>query len=109
MGAILHADTTAYRVHAPSTHALPVIRCVPNPFRPPDRQTEIELTAYENGIHLLRQVSTRLGGIWIDNHTPIGGPTPGAQSEARSFAPVSSMPFVSIPIPLTLLEDIRVL
>lgn len=89
MGAILHADTTAHRVHAPSTHALPVIRCVPDPFSSTDRHTKIELTTYEDGLQLLRQVSTRFSGIWNNNHIQIEGPTLGVKSKARSFAPVS--------------------
>ncbi len=88
MGAILHADTTAHRVHAPSTHALPVVRCVPDPFSS-TWQAEIELTAYENGLQSLRQVSTRFSGIWNDKHIQIGGPTLGVKSKAQSFAPVS--------------------
>lgn len=89
MGAILHAGSTAHRVHAPSTHALPIIRCVPDPFSSTNRQTEIQLIAYENGFHLLRQVSTRFGGIWNDSHTRIEGLTSAAHPKARSFALVS--------------------
>lgn len=109
MGAILHADTTTHRVHAPSTHALPIIRCVSDPFGSTDRQTEIELTTYENGIHRLRHVSTRLGGIWDENHTQIEGPTHGAQSKARSFAPVSLMPCCQYLGSIDTLEDIPLL
>lgn len=108
MGAILHAGSTAYRVHAPSTHALPVIRCVPDPFSSTNRQTKIELTAYDNGLHLLRQVSTRFGGIWNDDRTRIDGPTPAAQDKARSFTPVRCIPCMLVILTaLTTMEDIR--
>ena len=107
MGAILYAGSTAHRVYAPLTHALPVIRCVPDPFSSTNRQTEIELITYKNGLHLLKQVSTRFGGIWNDNHLRIDGPTPAARAGARSFALVSSIRYSQYLDSINTVEDIR--
>ncbi len=89
MGVILHASSTAHRVYAPSTHSLPAIRCVPDPFSSTAQETKIEIVPCKSGLRLLRQLSPRFGRIWNDKRTPTEGTTTTAEVKRRTFSPVS--------------------
>ncbi|MCJ1391651.1 Polynucleotide 5'-hydroxyl-kinase grc3 [Xylographa bjoerkii] len=67
LGAVLHASSKLYRVYAPSSHSLPSIRHLRNPFGPAKQPAEITLTSCNSRIRLLRRVSRRFRRIW--NHT----------------------------------------
>jgi len=61
MGAKLHPSPIAYRVYAPSTHSLPVIKCVSGV----DGYAEVELTScHGNGIYRLKDLSPLYQRIW---------------------------------------------
>ncbi|KAL8798674.1 MAG: hypothetical protein Q9182_006485 [Xanthomendoza sp. 2 TL-2023] len=64
LGAVLYPSSSAHRVFAPSTHSLPVIRPVRNPFGPPDQPVEISILSFQCGIRLLKQISPMFGLIW---------------------------------------------
>ncbi|KAL9624186.1 MAG: hypothetical protein Q9204_007893 [Flavoplaca sp. TL-2023a] len=64
LGATLHPSSAAYRVFAPSTHSLPVIRPIWNPFGPAEQPVEITIVSFRSGIRLLKQVSPHFGRIW---------------------------------------------
>ncbi|KAL8846046.1 MAG: hypothetical protein Q9221_008842 [Calogaya cf. arnoldii] len=64
LGAVLYPSYAAFRVFAPSTHSLPVIRPIRNPFGPAGQPVEIIITSFRSGIRLLRQVSPKFGRIW---------------------------------------------
>lgn len=60
MGAKLHASPESYRVYAPSTHSLPIIKCVSGP----EGYAEVEITSCHNGLTGLRRISDLYGRIW---------------------------------------------
>ena len=64
LGATLHPSSAAYRVFAPSTHSLPVIKPIRNPFGPAEQPVEITIVSFRSGIRLLKQVSPHFGRIW---------------------------------------------
>ncbi|KAL8881612.1 MAG: hypothetical protein Q9198_001215 [Flavoplaca austrocitrina] len=64
LGATLHPSSAAYRVFAPSTHSLPVIRPIRNPFGPAEQPVEITIVSFRSGIRWLKQVSPHFGRIW---------------------------------------------
>ncbi|KAI9876625.1 MAG: Polynucleotide 5'-hydroxyl-kinase grc3 [Pleopsidium flavum] len=104
MGVTLHPSSTAHRVYAPSTHSLPAIRCVPDPFSPTAQQTEIEILPYKSGLRLLRQLSPRFGRIWNDKRTSTEGTTTAAEKKRRSFSPMYTSAQDPRKRPLRLLE-----
>lgn len=67
-GATLHASSKIYRVYAPSTHSLPVIRSCRDPFGPEYQPVEITILTCCSRIRLLRNLSPKFGRIW--NHIP---------------------------------------
>lgn len=96
MGITLHASSTAHRVYAPSTHSLPSIRCVPDPFNSARQETEIEILPYKSGLRLLKKLSPRFGRIWNDKHTLVEGQPTAADSSHRSFSLVSAIRPLSV-------------
>ncbi|OQE28608.1 hypothetical protein PENSTE_c003G08448 [Penicillium steckii] len=60
MGAKLHPSKKSYRVYAPSTHSLPVIKCVAGV----DGEAEVELKSCNNGLARLRDISPLYQKIW---------------------------------------------
>ncbi|KAH1582177.1 Polynucleotide 5'-hydroxyl-kinase grc3 [Aspergillus fumigatus] len=65
MGAKLHPSPRLYRVYAPSTHSLPVIKCVAGV----DGESEIEVKSCNSGIYRLRHLSPLYQRIWNGKHT----------------------------------------
>lgn len=66
LGAKLHASARLYRVYAPSTHSLPVIKCVSGGI---NDYTEIELRSFRNGLGRLENISNLYQRIWNCEHT----------------------------------------
>jgi polynucleotide 5'-hydroxyl-kinase GRC3/NOL9 len=66
MGAKLHPSPRLYRVYAPSTHSLPVIKCVAGV----DGEAEIEVKSCNSGIYQLRHLSPLYQRIWNGKNTP---------------------------------------
>ncbi|KAL8676042.1 MAG: hypothetical protein Q9186_007397 [Xanthomendoza sp. 1 TL-2023] len=64
LGAVLYPSSAVHRVFAPSTHSLPVIRPVRNPFGPPEQPIEITILSFQCGIRLLKHVSPMFGLVW---------------------------------------------
>ncbi|KAE8418664.1 hypothetical protein BDV36DRAFT_308406 [Aspergillus pseudocaelatus] len=60
MGAKLHPSPRLYRVYAPSTHSLPVIKCVSGV----DGAAEVEVKSCHSGIYRLRDLSPLYRRIW---------------------------------------------
>lgn len=60
MGAKLHPSPNVYRVYAPATHSLPVIKCVSGV----DGYAEVELTSCRNGIYRLKDLSPLYQRVW---------------------------------------------
>ncbi len=65
MGAKLHPSPRLYRVYAPSTHSLPVIKCVSGI----EDYAEVEIRSCRNGIFLLRHLSSLYRRIWNSRKT----------------------------------------
>lgn len=90
MGAVMHAGSTVHRVHAPSTHSLPVIRACQNPFMPDDQTAEITILSLSNtGIRQLRELSPTFARIWNHRSLPIEPSSPSANFPQRSYTFVS--------------------
>lgn len=65
MGAKLHASSQLHRVYAPSTHSLPVIKCVSGI----DGDAEVEIKSCNSGIARLRDLSPLYQRIWTGDNT----------------------------------------
>ncbi|KAJ5390534.1 Polynucleotide 5'-hydroxyl-kinase grc3 [Penicillium cataractarum] len=65
MGAKLHPSARAYRVYAPSTHSLPVIKCVSGV----EGEAEVEIKSCKSGIARLRDISPIYQKIWNGQNT----------------------------------------
>ncbi|KAL8771680.1 MAG: hypothetical protein Q9209_002871 [Squamulea sp. 1 TL-2023] len=64
LGAVLRPSSAVYRVFAPSTHSLPVIRSIRNPYGPADQPIEVTITSLRSGTRSLKQVSPMFDRIW---------------------------------------------
>ncbi|KAL2379541.1 hypothetical protein RJZ90_005210 [Blastomyces dermatitidis] len=90
MGAKLHPSPRLYRVYAPSTHSLPVIKCVSGV----EDYAEVEIRSYNNGLFRLRNLSNLYHRIWNSNE-----PAPGSILQAgglSSFSIVSPLEKTSL-------------
>ncbi|KAI3176949.1 hypothetical protein DTO027I6_1857 [Penicillium roqueforti] len=65
MGAKLHPSSQLHRVYAPSTHSLPVIKCVAGI----DGDAEVEIKSCTSGISRLRDLSPLYQRIWAGENT----------------------------------------
>ncbi|KAJ5601766.1 Pre-mRNA cleavage complex II Clp1 [Penicillium lagena] len=65
MGAKLHPSSRLHRVYAPSTHSLPVIKCVSGV----DGEAEVEIKSCHSGIARLRDLSPLYQKVWNGNNT----------------------------------------
>lgn len=65
MGAKLHPSSRLFRVYAPSTHSLPVIKCVSGV----DGEAEIELKSCSSGISRLRDLNPLYQKVWSGGNT----------------------------------------
>ncbi|PGH02892.1 hypothetical protein GX51_04348 [Blastomyces parvus] len=68
MGAKLHPSTRLYRVYAPSTHSLPVIKCVSGV----EDYAEVEIRSCNNGLCRLKNLSNLYHRVW-NSKEPISG------------------------------------
>ncbi|KAL4990999.1 hypothetical protein BDW68DRAFT_153113 [Aspergillus falconensis] len=66
MGAKLHPSPRVYRVYAPSTHSLPVIKCV----TAVDGAAEVEFKSCHSGVTRLRDLSPLYQRVWNSGNTP---------------------------------------
>ncbi|PTU25177.1 hypothetical protein P175DRAFT_0451630 [Aspergillus ochraceoroseus IBT 24754] len=66
MGAKLHPSPRVYRVYAPSTHSLPVLKCVSGV----DGAAEVEFKSCHSGIYRLRELSPLYQRVWNHKNTP---------------------------------------
>lgn len=65
MGAKLHPSSRVYRVYAPSTHSLPIIKCVAGV----EGEAEIELKSCNSGLSRLRDLSPLYQRVWNGKNT----------------------------------------
>lgn len=65
MGAKLHPSPRLYRVYAPSTHSLPVIKCVSGV----GGAAELEIKSCHSGLHRLKDLSPLYHRIWNSKRT----------------------------------------
>ncbi|KAL4799777.1 hypothetical protein BDV19DRAFT_354764 [Aspergillus venezuelensis] len=66
MGAKLHPSPRVYRVYAPSTHSLPVIKCVTGV----EGAAEVEFKSCHSGITRMRDLSPLYQRVWNSGNTP---------------------------------------
>ncbi|KAL8912841.1 MAG: hypothetical protein Q9171_002219 [Xanthocarpia ochracea] len=85
-GAALYAGATVYRIYAPSTHSLPVIRPIRDPFGPPNQPVEITLSSIQSGIRLLKHVSPIFDRIWNKAIMVSDDRTPSIDRHKRTFS-----------------------
>lgn len=81
MGAKLHPSTKTYRVYAPSTHSLPVIKCVSGV----EGSAEIELQSCSSNLQSLKELSPYYSRIWNSTKT-VGDSVTLSGSFKRSFS-----------------------
>ncbi|CRG85679.1 Polynucleotide 5'-hydroxyl-kinase grc3 [Talaromyces islandicus] len=81
MGAKLHPSPHVYRVYAPSTHSLPVIKCVSSV----EGYAEIELQSCSSNLDRLKEISPLYNRIWNSGETP-GDKSTFKGSCKRSFS-----------------------
>ncbi|KAJ6131607.1 hypothetical protein N7523_001313 [Penicillium sp. IBT 18751x] len=80
MGAKLHPSSRVYRVYAPSTHSLPVIKCVSGV----DGEAEVEIKSCSSGLARLRNLSPLYQRIWNGQNTAADNLTlKGASQDSR--------------------------
>jgi len=91
-GAVLRPSSRLHRVHAPSTHSLPPIRPLQDPYGSSQQLTELTILACGDGIRSLKQVSTRFRRIWNHKHVPTKRNGPAVDLIRRSFVLVGSSP-----------------
>jgi hypothetical protein len=87
MGAKLHPSPRVYRVYAPSTHSLPVIKCVTGV----NGAAEVEFKSCHSGITRLRDLSPLYQRLWNSGNTPADKLSLKAvgQDARRTFSVVS--------------------
>lgn len=105
MGAKLHPSPRVYRVYAPSTHSLPVIKCVAGV----GGEAEIEIKSCHSGIYRLRDISPLYQRIWNGNNTSADKLTlkNAPTSHRRTFSVVSFVLSLSQVSGLTMPSCIR--
>lgn len=79
MGAKLHPSPRVYRVYAPSTHSLPIIKCVAGV----EGEAEVELKSCNSGLCRLKDISPMYQRIW-------NGPNTAADKATLKDAPKGS-------------------
>ncbi|OOQ86539.1 Polynucleotide 5'-hydroxyl-kinase grc3 [Penicillium brasilianum] len=80
MGAKLHPSARVYRVYAPSTHSLPVIKCVSGV----EGEAEVEIKSCKSGLTRLRDISPLYQKIWNGENTAADKLTlKGARKDSR--------------------------
>ncbi|RDL32553.1 uncharacterized protein BP5553_09009 [Venustampulla echinocandica] len=67
LGTTLQASEKMYRVFAPSSHALPVIRCLATDAN----EAEIHLNQCESGLGSMKSLSPLFGRLWNDGSRPL--------------------------------------
>ena len=68
MGSILRPSKRLYRVFAPSSHSLPVIRCLATDTE----SAELRLYPFEAGLRTLELLSPLFGKLWNEGPSPLG-------------------------------------
>ena len=101
-GAVLHASSRLHRVYAPSTHSLPSIHPISNPYGPQNTQAEITINSCTSRIRLLRHLSPKFGRIWNHKHPSTRPDPPKLDLSQRSFVLVSFISFLEDGETLTL-------
>ena len=64
LGTTIHSSSKLYRVYAPQTHAIPLIKALTNPFGPLLQIAEFRLCSASSGIRQLRKCNSKLSRIW---------------------------------------------
>ncbi|KAJ5661306.1 uncharacterized protein N7484_000678 [Penicillium longicatenatum] len=84
MGAKLHPSPRVYRVYAPSTHSLPIIKCVSGV----DGEAEVQIKSCNSGLSRLRDVSPLYQKIWNGQNTTADKATlkGASKNSRRSFS-----------------------
>ena len=88
-GALLHASSRLHRVYASSTHSLPSMHPIPNPYGPQNVPAEITIHSCASGIRLLKHLSPKYGRIWNHKHVSSGADPRELDLSQRSFVLVS--------------------
>ena len=63
-GAVIHASSKLHRVYAPSTHAIPSIRPIHNPYGTGNPPVELTIISCGSRIRMLKQIGPKFGRIW---------------------------------------------
>ena len=64
LGATIHSSSILYRIYAPQTHAIPLIKALTNPFGTSLQIADFRLCSADSGIHQLRNCNSRFSRIW---------------------------------------------
>ncbi len=79
MGSILRPSKRLFRVFAPSSHSLPVIRCLATDTE----SAELCLSSFEDGLRSLESLSPLFGKLWDEGRSPLGPEYTGLVQESR--------------------------
>lgn len=85
LGAVLYASPKTLRIFAPSTHSLPLIKSIRNPFGSGHQQTIITVCNCNSGLRLLRQVSPKFSRLWNMKSLASAGASPPSDLSQRTF------------------------
>ncbi|KAL2039430.1 hypothetical protein N7G274_007702 [Stereocaulon virgatum] len=96
-GAVIHASSKLHRVYAPSTHAIPSIRPILNPYGTGNPPVELTIISCGSRIRMLKQIAPKFGRIWNGRELRDG--------LKRSFINVQSSAEDPYKRPLRLLES----
>ena len=83
-GATLRPSSDLHRVYAPSTHALPPIRALRNPFGP-QGNAEVTFITFNSGLRALRHLSPNFDRIWNSKAPPSTKPNSAMDPSQRTF------------------------
>ncbi|KAL8758531.1 MAG: hypothetical protein Q9184_003898 [Pyrenodesmia sp. 2 TL-2023] len=85
LGAVLYANPKTQRIFAPSTHSLPVIKPIRNPYGSGHQQTIITVSNCSSGLRMLRQVSPKFCRLWNMRSLASAGVIPPLDLSQRTF------------------------
>ena len=94
-GATTPASSKLYRVYAPSTHALPVLKSVTNPYGRYGEPAEVRIITAKSRIRMLKDLSLEFGRLWNES---VGANGATAKFKKRSFTLVNTLLRGSAPV-----------
>ena len=64
LGAVFHASSRLHRVFAPTTHSIPSIKAIPNPYGTGNPSVIVTIQSSSSRLRMLKQLVPKFGRIW---------------------------------------------